>query len=278
MSPAKRDFDSGFSRVDETDDPTHCIRYLDTFNAFGCAQGYKHDALQLLQIQPGDAILDVGCGTGDNARELSQHVGRSGRVVGLDNSRLMIIEATKRAAGTGLPVEYEIGDVCDMDLADETFHKCVADRVFQHLADPRRALAEMARVTRPGGRILVVEPDYETLIVDSDDRVLTRRLLNFRCDEMSSNGWIGRQLPALFVGCGLRDIVVQLRSLISSDYATANSVFRLERTVFLAQQAGLICAAEGETWLEQLKKRDQSGQFFCALTFLITMARKPESR
>lgn len=77
-----------------------------------------------------------------------------------------------------------------------------------HVENPRQTLAEMIRVARPGGRTVVLDPDFETLVIDAADRSLTRSILNFVCDSIARNGWIGRQRPALFRAVQLTDIAI----------------------------------------------------------------------
>ena len=67
-----------------------------------------------------------------------------------------------------------------------------------HVDHPRLVLAEMIRVTRPGGRLVVLDPDFETLVFDAADRSVTRRIVNFVCDHIVRHGWMGRRRPALF--------------------------------------------------------------------------------
>ena len=82
----------------------------------------------------------------------------------------MVDEARRR----GLPTAT-VGDATSLPFPDDFFDGCWADRTFQHLADPHKALAELARVTRSGGRIVVVDPDYDTQVVDVADQALARR-------------------------------------------------------------------------------------------------------
>jgi ubiquinone/menaquinone biosynthesis C-methylase UbiE len=104
-------------------------------------------------------VLDVGCWAGDGLRSLAEFVGATGRVVGVDTSKAMLAEA--RARTEGLAVECRVGDAHRLEFATDTFDACRADRVFQHLERPREALAELVRVTRPGGWIVVMDPALE---------------------------------------------------------------------------------------------------------------------
>ena len=80
--------------------------------------------------------------------------------------------------------------------------------MFQHLEAPPQALRELVRVTWSGGRIVVFDPDWETLIVDADDTTTTRAILQAKCD-LLRHGWIGRQLAGLMRGAGLGGIAVE---------------------------------------------------------------------
>jgi ubiquinone/menaquinone biosynthesis C-methylase UbiE len=84
-----------------------------------------------------------------------------------------------------------------------------------HLDNAPRASAEMTRVVKPGGHVVVYDPDWETLIVDAPDRNLTRKILNFGYDRLV-NGWSGRRLVQLFRE--LIDTTVDPRTFISMDW------------------------------------------------------------
>lgn len=81
-------------------------------------------------------------------------VGPTGRIVGIDSSEVMVAEASKRAAALGLVnVEFRVGDLGALEFASDTFDACHTERVLIHVESPVAAIREMARVTRPGGRI-----------------------------------------------------------------------------------------------------------------------------
>jgi len=103
--------------------------------------------------RPGDAALDVCCGTGDFAVELRRAVGPSGRVVGLDFSPQMLEMARRKSSA----VEWLQGDALALPFADGEFAAACVGFGVRNLSDHRRGFAEMARVVRPGGRVVCLE-------------------------------------------------------------------------------------------------------------------------
>ena len=144
-----------------------------------------------------------------------------------------------------------------------------------HVDHPRLVLAEMIRVTRPGGRLVVLDPDFETLVFDAADRSVTRRIVNFVCDHIVRHGWMGRQRPALFRDVQLTDIRVAAETVLYTEYALTAQLLRLREHTARAQEAGVVSAAEAASWLGELEQADQAGRFFAALTFFFVSGRKP---
>jgi len=261
----KNDSKYHWTSVDHTADPAHFVNYLDNASAIEIFKSYKRHSYSLLNVKKGNCVLDLGCGAGDDALALAQIVGSTGRVVGIDNSETMIAEAKKRAEGFGGYVEFRLGDAHNLGFADNTFDGCRADRVFQHLEEPKQALSEMIRVARPGARIVINDPDWETLVVDMPNKSLTRKILNYFCDE-TQNGWCGRELYRLFKTCGLLKISIVPMPLVLTDYETANKLFSLKLTAEKLQKAGQLTATEVDEWSEYLRSASETGNFFCSVT------------
>ena len=233
----------------------------------------KRFSYGLLELQPGAAVLDLGCGAGDDARELAALVGAQGLVIGVDSSRALIAEARHRAGDSGLEVEFIVGDAERIDLAPDSFDACRADRLFQHLAEPARTLREMVRVASPGAAVQVIDRDWGMVAVDSDDRATTRAILDRICEGVP-NGWIGRRLPALMREGGLEDVRTEVRVGTAGNYRIANTMLDLEAVAQRSRDEGIVSAAAAAAWLKDLKRRHKQGQFFACWTIFITTGRK----
>src|SRR5262249_19282039 len=234
----------------------------------------KADKVQVTGVThlgPGQRVLDAGSGTGEDAQDMARQVGSSGGVVGIDNSQAMVAVAQQRAAGLGLPVEFRVADMLNLPFSPESFDGCRADRSLMHVPDPRKALLEMMRVTRPGGNIVVFEVDFEMVVIDADDRVLARKVVNSWCDGFR-NGWLGRHIPALLAGLGLKDLKVAGHTLTLTPELAALMVG--PATVAKTVEAGRLTPAEGRKWLDHLGELERSGRFFSTLTGYIVAGHK----
>ena len=114
---------------------------------------WRAAAVRAARLEPDDAVLDVCCGTGDLAIELRRAVGPGGRVVGLDFSEQMLDVARAKSAA----VEWTQGDALALPFADDEFAAVTVGWGVRNLADREGGFREMARVVRPGGRIVCLE-------------------------------------------------------------------------------------------------------------------------
>jgi demethylmenaquinone methyltransferase / 2-methoxy-6-polyprenyl-1,4-benzoquinol methylase len=108
-------------------------------------------------VGPGDAALDVCCGTGDLALELRRRVGLGGRVVGLDFSVPMLELAERKSEAAGAAIEWTQGNALELPFEDASFDAATVGFGVRNVADVEGAIVEMARVVRPGGRVAILE-------------------------------------------------------------------------------------------------------------------------
>jgi ubiquinone/menaquinone biosynthesis C-methylase UbiE len=147
------------------------------------------------------------------------------------------------------------------------------ERTLQHVADPGLVLAEMARATRPGGRVLALEPDWGTFIVDSGERQVARSVTELWCDSFRS-GWVGRALPRLMARAGLAVTAIEPRSLVSRSLAEAEAVYNLLASLKRAVAAGNVSEAAAEAFRDEQRRLDAAGRFFACLTFFLVVGVK----
>lgn len=242
---------SGFVDVDQAANPGIYIDRLDRTGNEPFWQAIKLRMLDALDLLPGDRALDIGCGTGSDVRALAELVGTAGQAVGIDRSSTLVEEAHRRSEGGGLPAHFLRGDARALPFADATFSACRAERVLQHLADPGQALAEMARVTRPDGRLVVVEPDFGTETIRGADPALTRRILACRRAHFRQP-LVGRALQALFNALQLRGVSATVIRLAVSELSVAERQVA-GRYAERAAGIGAISAEEGAHWLAELE-------------------------
>ena len=155
----------------------------------------------ILALQPGEHVLDIGSGPGFLAAEMAAEVGPEGRVVGLDPSESMLAMGARR----GAPVEYVEGDAIALPFADGTFDAAIATQVYEYVADMPAALSEARRVLKPGGRLLILDTDWDSIVWHSSDRERMLRVLEKWNDHLA-DPYLPRRLPGL-----LRDAGFDLR-------------------------------------------------------------------
>lgn len=236
--------------------------------------GYKRRGMAFLQVAPGQHILDVGCGTGEDALALASLTGPTGRVCGVDPNPDMLAAATARATATNTPVTFLRGEAHALPFPEASFDRTRADRVFQHLADPVAALTDMIRVTRPGGWISLLDVDWGSVLIDAGDPALTRRILDLH-HRHHVNPSAGIQLHGLLQRAGLADVETYGETVCVTEWPLAAMIFGLDAITAQAVAQGIITADERTRWNHDLAERTRTGTFFAAITGFISRGRKP---
>jgi ubiquinone/menaquinone biosynthesis C-methylase UbiE len=142
-------------------------------------EGAEH-SLALLNLTPGQSVLEVGCGTGVFLPLLAAAVGPGGRVVGIDHSPQFVTAAHERSAAAGVAdvVTVQEADAYRLPFADATFDAAHCERVLMHLDDPTAALREMRRVVKPGGVVVAGETHWHGWQIDSPDHEAMELLID----------------------------------------------------------------------------------------------------
>ncbi len=125
--------------------------------SFGLHHRWRRVAVARSGAREGDRILDCATGTGDLALEFRRAVGRGGDVVGTDFCEEMLAYGPEKAERAGLPVRFEVADVLALPYADASFDVASIAFGIRNVDSPERGIRELARVVRPGGRVVVLE-------------------------------------------------------------------------------------------------------------------------
>lgn len=261
--------------VDASEDTDEYTSYLEEASAVEAISEYKARSYEELRLESGSSVLDAGCGIGDDARELAKLVGSDGTVVGIDNSETMIGTARERAADAP-SVSFEVGEVTALDFEADSFDAARADRVFQHLDDPAAALAELLRVTRPGGRIGLSDPDFESLRIDAPGMDAPDDLLEPEHGP-SRNPDQGRRLYRLAVDGGLADITIDPVLFVSTDFEFVWQMASLDDWTANMVAAGVIAGTERDDWVGRLEDASEAGRFFAMTPFITVTGTAPDS-
>jgi len=267
---AREPFDPAlFDRVDASETPRAYVELLDYIRMRPNAQRVRTWSEERLELGPGDRLLDVGCGTGDDLIALSTHVSPDGAAVGIDVSETLIAEARRRT--TSVPAACIVRGVAErLPFRDGVFAGCRTERVLLHVADPALAVREIARVLEPAGRVTIVEPDFGAWFVDSVDHEIDALIV--RLVNRQRQPSVGRTLRRLLRAAGLVDVELTGHLAVYDGVPGGVSLASIvERLV----EADAIGRTRADRYLASLATGHRESVLFSAVPILWAFARKP---
>ena len=255
--------------VDAAADPAAFSAYLDRLDAAPLVQRYRRLFIDRLPCQPGERILDAGCGAGSDSRLLGELVGPHGRVIGVDFSRHLVRHARSRTIGS---VTYAAGDLLHLPVSDGGLDGAICNRVLMHCQDPLSAVEELIRALRPRGWLGVCEPDWSAFRLEPDTAI-GRQVLDAHAAAFAQ-GDIGSRLEPLVrqAGCGEVDAAIQTES--TRDFTAMWPLLNLERTLGRLIAGGQLAAAEGRQWQAEVASAAADGAFCIHVLTGYCVARK----
>ena len=252
--------------VDEHRDTQALLAVLDAADRLPGTDHLRGRSYALLDLAPGDTVVDVGCGGGRAVAELAD---QGAHAVGVDPDPQMLAAARHRWPAAA----FRAATADDLPFTDASVHGYRADKVFHLLAEPQRAVAEARRVLRPGGRIVLVGQDWDAIMIDSDDPALTRALVHARADLLSAPR-AARHFRQLLLDAGFEDVTVEAHTLVFTDPTMLPLATRLAEPV---RASGAITHDRADAWLSEQRRRAETDRFLIALPFFVAAASAPHS-
>ena len=236
----------------------------------------KSRIYELMQIHPDSQVLDVGCGPASDTIPMSEFIGVSGRIVGVDNDPAMIEKADLEAKQQGITkcIRHMQASAQSLPFGDGEFDRVHAERLFQVLpqsVNPELVFAEMNRVLRSSGRLVLADADWGTASVNFSDNELERRLLTFFATKLRPNGFAGRQLFELLKGGGYGDLTVEVIPVLTWDFSETPFAEWLPSE---ALKSGVATKKELDQWKDELMEKTRQGTYLSCINMVIVAGTK----
>jgi ubiquinone/menaquinone biosynthesis C-methylase UbiE len=236
---------------------------------------------EISAIKEGGRVLDLGCGGGFTLPYLLAGGGASGEVVAADRmagNLTRIREAFTEEIANGRLTVIDLNIAGPLPFASASFDSVVCQNVIECISDREGLIAEIHRVLRSGGSAIIGHYDFDGVLLASDDRELTRRLVHGYADHTQkwqdvSEGQMGRLLPGLIANSSFKDAeteTVLFVDLVLSEGSYAR--VHLEGMVALSSEFG-VSTESAKEWLRGMEARSDAGAFYYALPWTYIFAR-----
>ena len=236
--------------------------------------GYRDAYVGKMALDRTADVLDLGCGTGVVTRALAGREGFEGRVIGIEQSPVLV-DVAKRLAdeeGVGDRIEFRVGDIHALDMPDASVDAVVAHTTMSHVTDPLTVLNEAARVLRVGGTFAAFDGDYASWTFAYGDHDIARRMEDAIRTAVVSKPRVMRDMPRLLRDAGLR--LVDVDAHVYAD--VGQSAFFLSAAEsyprLLVARSELMPVDIVDAWLTDLRQASADGMFFAACNYYAYIA------
>ncbi len=270
----------GYQRVDDDPNVEVLLATMDVTAGWEATRRLRAWERHQLRLEPGQRLLDVGCGLGDGALALAADLGTDGEVVGVDASAEMIRGARARPRTAPCPARFTVGDALKLDEPDDYFDVVRCERTLQWVTDPTAAVAEMVRVLRAGGRLSLIDTDWSTFEIDIGDDDLARRARDAMRTERHRPSNVGRRLADLVQEVGLALIAetseTQTWDTWDPDESPApDGCFSMSSLADDLVDAGQLEVADRESFVSTIHTAAHDGRFSMTLRMYGVVAAAP---
>jgi arsenite methyltransferase len=232
--------------------------------------------LDLLSVQPGEHVLDVGCGTGANSIALVESLQGNCRVTGIDNSEPMLAIGREnlRKHPFGDRIVLQPGDAHRLSFGDGDFDSAMIIQVLEYSIDPIALLKEIRRVLKDRAKIFVADTDWDTIVWNSTQKEITRRIVSQWSDH-EADGWQGRKIVEYLKRTGFMNIHGGIFTIAETSFEPGGYAHTVTEVVTdYLERSGKMKRKVLEEWIADLKEQDRNGYFYFSLNRYAFVAEK----
>jgi arsenite methyltransferase len=226
--------------------------------------------LEALAVQAGERVADLGTGPGLLAKDIAQQAGPKGIVEGIDFSESMVALARRRC-GTLPTVSLRIGNVDALPYDDASFDAAVCAQVYEYVPDTERALRELRRVLKPGGRAVIVDTDWESCVWHSSDGERMRRVIdcwNTHCPHPHLPRVLGRMLREAGLSVSAPVVIPLINARFEPDTYSAGAIEVIRSYARTHMEERTV-----DAWADDLRAVGARGEYFFSLNRYLFTAR-----
>ena len=234
----------------------------------------RRQVLKALDLREGEQVLDIGSGPGLLAYEMALSVGQNGRVCGIDTSEDMLAMARTRCADRPW-TEFKKADAAELPYPDDSFDAAVSTQVYEYVANIPVAFAELFRIMRPDGRVLVMDTDYGSLVIHTKDQVRMDRILSAWTEHFVHAALprtLSRQLREAGFTLRQRDVIPMFNPEYQEN-TFAKGVLTIMASFAVGRKG--VSQEEASAWLAEFVELGKQGEFFFSLNRYLFVADKP---
>jgi arsenite methyltransferase len=240
----------------------------------------RHRTLTALEPREGEHILDIGAGPGLLMADMAAVVGPTGHVTGLEISDSMLTLARQRFASSAVADRITLvkGDAAALPFPDASFDAATSTQVYEYVPDVDRALTELHRVLRPGGRALILDTDWASIVWNATDQPLMDRVLAAWVDRFA-DPHLPRSLSRRLRDAGFHIRQRQTLALLNPEHDPSTySVTNVSIIADYVTGRHGITPDEIQAWQQGLAQLGAEGRYFFSLNRYLFLADKPATK
>jgi ubiquinone/menaquinone biosynthesis C-methylase UbiE len=234
----------------------------------------RGEFLRALDPKSGERVLDVGAGPGFLAGAIAAAVGSAGSVRGVDISEPLLAVARTHCARQPW-VQFQPADATRLPFPDQDFDAVVSTQVLEYVRDVDLALAEIHRVLRPGGRTVIVDTDWDSIVWHSPDRARMSRVLS-AWEQHAADSFLPRTMANKLRRAGLQVDATRIIPVFNATFDANTFSNQLIDSIvpFVSGRNGLT-RDEAEAWADDIRLAGKRGEYFFSLNRYLFVAKKP---